>query len=116
MLLNDRGRILIISIQQQLQHLLQKKDSPETRLKQKIGCIDVATMNKSLEMDYNLNLKLGLSTFVVVRLCKNKVSGETLTCKTLPKWGHLNIVTLHGVYEDVGFFHLLMELCVGITR
>lgn len=93
-----------------------EKDSPETRLKKRIGCIDVAITNKSLEMDYDLNLKLALSTFVVVRLYKNKVSGKVLICKTLPKWSHLNIVTLHGVYEDIEYFHLLMELCVGITK
>lgn len=105
------------------------KNSREMRLKRRVCCIDAATMKKSLEMGYELGPELGRGTFGVVRLCKNKVSGEILACKTLHKRdqdnvrkeieimqhlsGHPNIVTLHGVYEDANCFHLLMELCQG---
>eukprot|EP00252_Welwitschia_mirabilis_P012391 TRINITY_DN27424_c0_g2_i1.p1 TRINITY_DN27424_c0_g2~~TRINITY_DN27424_c0_g2_i1.p1 ORF type:complete len:481 (-),score=105.39 TRINITY_DN27424_c0_g2_i1:248-1690(-) len=105
-------------------------DKPLRGLKRKIGCIEAATQfgrKRKLIVDYELGQVLGQGKFGLVRLCKNKATGEMLACKTLPKKteenvhreveimqhlsGHRNIVTLCAVYEDDESLHLVMELC-----
>ncbi|GAB4861320.1 hypothetical protein Ancab_036481 [Ancistrocladus abbreviatus] len=100
-------------------------------LKRKIGCIGVATQmgrKNKLEDDYVKVKTIGQGKFGSVWLCKDKVSGEALACKTLRKGeetvhreveimqhlsGHPGIVMLKAVYEDSECFHLVMELCSG---
>eukprot|EP01018_Ginkgo_biloba_P031386 Gb_17014 [translate_table: standard] len=105
---------------------------PGRGLKRKVGCIEAATQtgrNRKLETDYFLGPELGQGKFGLVRLCRNKVTGEELACKTLPKKGeenvhkeveimqhlsgHPSVVTLRAVYEDADSLHLVMELCAG---
>lgn len=107
-------------------------DSPGRGLKRKVGCIDAATQfgrKKKIDSDFYMGQELGKGKFGVVRLCKNKSTGEELACKTLPKngeenvhveveimqhlSGHPNVVTLRSVYEDVESLHLVMEFCSG---
>ena len=106
--------------------------SPERGIKRKVGCIHAPTRTgrkRQLTKDYDLGLELGRGKFGVVRICKNKVTGEELACKTLSKMtkenvhkeveimqhlsGHPGVVTLKAVYEDAESLHLVMELCSG---
>ncbi|XP_057841866.1 serine/threonine-protein kinase PEPKR2 [Cryptomeria japonica] len=101
-------------------------------IKRKCGCIDETTQivtDLKIESEYHMGPILGRGKFGVVKLCKNRVTGEELACKTLPKnsaqnaykeveimqhlSGHPNIVTLHSAYEDADSLHLVMEICSG---
>ncbi|XP_057856249.1 serine/threonine-protein kinase PEPKR2 [Cryptomeria japonica] len=101
-------------------------------IKRKCGCIEETTQivrDRKIESEYHMGSILGRGKFGVVKLCKNRVTGEELACKTLPKdsaqnayreveimqhlSGHPNIVTLHSVYEDADSLHLVMEICSG---
>ncbi|XP_021769960.1 serine/threonine-protein kinase PEPKR2-like [Chenopodium quinoa] len=105
--------------------------SPTRGIKRKIGCIDAATRTgrkKKIEQDYYLGATIGKGKFGSVRMCWSKASGEVFACKTLAKGeepvhreveimqhlsGHVGIVTLKAVYEDVESFYLVMEFCPG---
>lgn len=108
------------------------RDPPGRGLKRKVGCIEAATQtgrSLKIESDYCMGQHLGKGKFGQVRLCKNKITGEELACKTLPKnggenvhmeveimqhlSGHTNVVTLRAVYEDADSLHLVMEFCSG---
>ncbi|MQM01443.1 hypothetical protein Taro_034200 [Colocasia esculenta] len=107
-------------------------DSPGRGLKRKLGCIESATRigrKKKLEQEYVLGQEIGQGKFGSVRLCRSRATGEEFACKTLPKngeetvhreveimqhlSGHPGVVTLNAVYEDLEYFHLVMELCSG---
>ncbi|KAK6945787.1 Protein kinase domain [Dillenia turbinata] len=106
-------------------------DPPGRGLKRKIGCLDMATQmgrKKKIEQDYIMGGIIGKGKFGSVCLCRSKVGGEEFACKTLRKGeeivhreveimqhlsGHPGIVTLKAVYEDLEYFHLVMELCNG---
>ncbi|CAN0888511.1 Serine/threonine-protein kinase PEPKR2 [Linum grandiflorum] len=105
--------------------------TPGRGLKRKIGCIEVRTQmgrKNRIEDDYTFGATLGQGKFGSVSLCRSKVSGEEFACKTLKKGeetvhreveimqhlsGHPGVVTLHAVYEELEFFHLVMEFCSG---
>ncbi|XP_031282688.1 serine/threonine-protein kinase PEPKR2 isoform X2 [Pistacia vera] len=104
---------------------------PGRGLKRKIGCIDVNTQmgrKNKVEDDYTKVDVIGHGKFGSVWLVKSRVSGAEFACKILRKGeetvhreveimqhlsGHPGVVTLHAVYEEAEFFHLVMELCSG---
>lgn len=104
---------------------------PGRGLKRKIGCIDVKTQmgrKNKVEDDYTKVDVIGHGKFGSVWLVKSRVSGAEFACKILRKGeetvhreveimqhlsGHPGVVTLHAVYEEAEFFHLVMELCSG---
>ncbi|KAH7435153.1 hypothetical protein KP509_06G052400 [Ceratopteris richardii] len=84
---------------------------------------------------YILGDELGRGQFGVTRICKHKLTGEILACKSISKRklrckedvddvrleirvlnylkGHPNIVKLRGTYEDRRAVHIVMDLCTG---
>ncbi|CAN1181648.1 Serine/threonine-protein kinase PEPKR2 [Linum perenne] len=105
--------------------------SPARGIKRKIGCIEVTTQTgrkNKIEDDYTFGATLGRGKFGSVSLCRSRASGVEFACKTLKKGeetvhreveimqhlsGHPGVVTLHAVYEELEFFHLVMEFCSG---
>jgi len=91
-----------------------------------------------LEQHYSLERELGRGHVGVVRLCKERVTGQLFACKSVLKasiarredvdelcsevqcilraqagGAHPHIVELHEVLEDEGAVHLVMEYCAG---
>ncbi|XP_031476660.1 calcium-dependent protein kinase 25-like [Nymphaea colorata] len=94
-----------------------------------------ATQISNLEDRYVLEERLGSGQFGVIRYCYDKLTGETLACKSISKdllvtpedvrsvkleieimaqlSGHPNVVDLKAVFEEEDYVHLVMELCEG---
>ncbi|CAN6485007.1 unnamed protein product [Victoria cruziana] len=94
-----------------------------------------ATQISNLENRYVLEEQLGSGQFGVIRYCYDKLTGETLACKSIAKdklvtledvqsvkleievmhqlSGHPNVVDLKAVFEEEDYVHLVMELCEG---
>ncbi|KAK3211342.1 hypothetical protein Dsin_016048 [Dipteronia sinensis] len=84
---------------------------------------------------FTLGNTLGQGQFGTTYLCTHKATGHKFACKTIPKrkllcqedyedvWReiqimhhlseHMNVVRIHGTYEDKSFVHIVMELCEG---
>lgn len=89
----------------------------------------------NLKDQYVLGKELGWGQFGVIRECSDKLTGESLACKSISKSrlvtqedvrsikleieimtrlsGHPNVVDLKAVYEEEDYVHLVMELCAG---
>ncbi|ERN19395.1 calcium-dependent protein kinase 26 [Amborella trichopoda] len=94
-----------------------------------------AKKTSKLEDRYVLGEQLGWGQFGVIKICKEKLTGETLACKSIAKdrlvtpddlcsvkleieimtklSGHPNVVALKAVFEEEDYVHLVMELCAG---
>eukprot|EP00253_Pinus_taeda_P035211 PITA_35211 len=95
-------------------------------------------MTEAFLQNYRLQLHekvIGRGRFGVIRKCLNKRSGQQVACKTITKAdpqdsndreclnneirimqhlsGHPTVVSLHDVYEDDEYLHLVMEMCSG---
>ncbi|CAL5431869.1 unnamed protein product [Camellia sinensis] len=93
------------------------------------------TKTGHLKEFYNLGQKLGHGQFGTTFLCVEKATGKKYACKSIAKrkllteddvddvrreieimhhlYGHPNVISIKGAYEDAVAVHVVMELCTG---